>query len=103
MSKKDKTKRFKCFYCGRRLSGESRTKDHLVPKYLVRKKGQGHRVGNSVYACSPCNRRKGDRLPYIEECLKYLREYGKNPKYLWVVRLELKRERTYRQSLLTRK
>ena len=48
--------RFTCQYCGTR---EDLTFDHLVP----RSKGGQTTWENVVAACSPCNLRKGDRLP----------------------------------------
>jgi 5-methylcytosine-specific restriction endonuclease McrA len=48
--------RFTCQYCGAR---EDLTFDHLVP----RSKGGHTTWENVVAACSPCNLRKGDRLP----------------------------------------
>jgi 5-methylcytosine-specific restriction endonuclease McrA len=48
--------RFACQYCG---NGEDLTFDHLVP----RSKGGLTTWENVVTACSPCNLRKGDRLP----------------------------------------
>lgn len=48
--------RFTCQYCGVR---EDLTFDHLVP----RSKGGQTTWDNVVTACSPCNLRKGDRMP----------------------------------------
>jgi 5-methylcytosine-specific restriction endonuclease McrA len=48
--------RFTCQYCGTR---EDLTFDHVVP----RSKGGHTTWDNVVAACSPCNLRKGDRLP----------------------------------------
>ena len=48
--------RFTCQYCGDR---EDLTFDHLIP----RSKGGHTTWENVVTACSPCNLRKGDRLP----------------------------------------
>lgn len=48
--------RFTCQYCGAR---DDLTFDHLVP----RSKGGQTTWDNVVAACSPCNLRKGDRLP----------------------------------------
>ena len=48
--------RFSCQYCGDR---EDLTFDHVVP----RSKGGQTTWENVVAACSPCNLRKGDRLP----------------------------------------
>ena len=48
--------RFSCQYCGDR---EDLTFDHVVP----RSKGGHTTWENVVAACSPCNLRKGDRLP----------------------------------------
>jgi 5-methylcytosine-specific restriction endonuclease McrA len=48
--------RFSCQYCGAR---DDLTFDHVVP----RSKGGQTTWENVVAACSPCNLRKGDRLP----------------------------------------
>jgi 5-methylcytosine-specific restriction endonuclease McrA len=48
--------RFTCQYCGER---EELTFDHVIP----RSKGGQTTWENVVAACSPCNLRKGDRLP----------------------------------------
>ena len=48
--------RFSCQYC---LSGDDLTFDHIIP----RSKGGQTTWENVVAACSPCNLRKGDRLP----------------------------------------
>ena len=55
--------RYRCQYCGR-LSAElkpreSLTRDHLIPI----SRGGTNDWGNVVTACSPCNTRKGNRLP----------------------------------------
>jgi 5-methylcytosine-specific restriction endonuclease McrA len=54
---------YRCQYCGRHR-GELRgreflTRDHVVPI----SRGGGNDWGNVVAACSPCNNRKGNRLP----------------------------------------
>ncbi|NIP78714.1 MAG: HNH endonuclease [Gemmatimonadetes bacterium] len=54
---------YRCQYCGRHR-GELRgreflTRDHVVPL----SRGGGNDWGNVVAACSPCNNRKGNRLP----------------------------------------
>ena len=48
--------RFQCQYCGAR---EDLTFDHVIP----RSKGGRTTWENVVAACSPCNLRKGNRLP----------------------------------------
>lgn len=48
--------RFTCQYCG---AHEDLTFDHVIP----RSKGGQTTWENVVAACSPCNLRKGDRLP----------------------------------------
>ncbi len=54
---------YSCQYCGRHrreLKGrEFLTRDHVVPL----SRGGGNDWGNVVSACSPCNNRKGNRLP----------------------------------------
>ena len=53
-----------CQYCGRAASElkvrESLTRDHVIPI----SRGGGNDWGNVVTACSPCNTRKGNRLPH---------------------------------------
>ena len=55
--------RYRCQYCGRLSSElkprESLTRDHLIPI----SRGGSNDWGNVVTACSPCNTRKGNRLP----------------------------------------
>lgn len=50
----------RCVYCATRLDQNTATLDHVVP--LAR--GGAHDPGNLVVACGPCNRLKGDLLPY---------------------------------------
>jgi 5-methylcytosine-specific restriction endonuclease McrA len=52
--------RFSCQYCAAR---EDLTFDHVIP----RSKGGLTTWDNVVAACSPCNLRKGDRLPRVAE------------------------------------
>ncbi len=47
---------FSCVYCG---AGDDLTFDHLIP----RSKGGTTKWDNIVTACSPCNLRKGGRMP----------------------------------------
>ncbi|MGD9541902.1 MAG: HNH endonuclease, partial [Methylocystis sp.] len=49
--------RFTCQYCGEH---DELTFDHVIP----RSKGGATTWENVVAACSPCNLRKGDRLPH---------------------------------------
>ncbi len=50
----------KCVYCAASLDQHTATLDHVVP--LAR--GGAHDAGNLVTACGPCNRLKGDLLPF---------------------------------------
>lgn len=50
----------RCVYCGTSLSLHHATLDHVHP--LAH--GGTHAPGNVVTACGPCNRLKGDMLPY---------------------------------------
>jgi 5-methylcytosine-specific restriction endonuclease McrA len=50
----------RCVYCAVPLDQSTATLDHVVP--LAR--GGEHNPGNLVVACAPCNRLKGDLLPY---------------------------------------
>ena len=78
---------YSCQYCGRRrneLRGRQfLTRDHVVPL----SRGGGNTWENVVTSCSPCNNRKGDRLP-AEAGLELLNKPGQ-PNYVqlvWVVR-----------------
>lgn len=50
----------RCVYCATHLDQHTATLDHVVP--LAR--GGAHDPGNIVVACAPCNRLKGDLLPF---------------------------------------
>ena len=54
---------YRCQYCGRQAMElrprEALTRDHVVPM----SRGGKNDWGNVVTACSPCNTRKGNRLP----------------------------------------
>ncbi len=54
---------YSCQYCGRHRSElrgrEFLTRDHVIPL----SRGGANDWGNVVAACSPCNNRKGNRLP----------------------------------------
>ena len=78
---------YTCQYCGRHRSElknrQFLTRDHVLPV----SRGGTNRWDNVVTSCSPCNNRKGDRLPR-EVGLKLLSE-PKEPNYVhlvWVVR-----------------
>ena len=51
--------RYKCQYCGIKVSLRSGTYDHVVPR------AQGGKTtwANIVTACAPCNAKKGNRTP----------------------------------------
>jgi 5-methylcytosine-specific restriction endonuclease McrA len=55
--------RYRCQYCGRHATElklrEALTRDHLIPL----SRGGTNEWNNVVTACSPCNTRKGNRLP----------------------------------------
>ncbi|MDT8340885.1 MAG: HNH endonuclease [Longimicrobiales bacterium] len=78
---------YRCVYCGRHR-GELRgrqflTRDHVLPA----SRGGRNSWENVVTACSPCNNRKGDRLP--EEAGMPLRVVPAEPNYVrlvWAVR-----------------
>lgn len=63
---------FECFYCRKRMSVASSTRDHLWPK------SYGYKLdGNVVLACQKCNCKKGKRLPSVAECQRARRLYRK--------------------------
>lgn len=78
---------YRCVYCGRHrreLRGRQfLTRDHVIPT----SRGGPNTWENVVTACSPCNNRKGDRLP--AEAGLILRETPREPNYVhlvWAVR-----------------
>ena len=78
---------YRCLYCGRHrveLRGrEFLTRDHVIPA----SRGGGNVWENVVTACSPCNNRKGSRLP--EEALMFPSHAPHEPNYVelvWAVR-----------------
>ena len=50
----------RCVYCACALELDTATLDHVHPV----SRGGAHIPGNLVAACAPCNRLKGDLLPY---------------------------------------
>lgn len=50
----------RCVYCASPLTAQTATLDHVHPRSL----GGAHDPANLVTACGPCNRLKGDLLPY---------------------------------------
>lgn len=78
---------YACQYCGRhrsQLKGRQfLTRDHILPV----SRGGPNTWDNVVTSCSPCNNRKGDRLP--EEAGLRLRTVPAEPNYVhlvWAVR-----------------
>ena len=67
---------YTCQYCARKLSLTSATLDHVIP----RSKGGKTNFGNIVASCSPCNKKKGDKLS--PKPLKAPRRPDVNP--LWL-------------------
>lgn len=51
--------KFTCQYCGWPGSAEELTFDHVIP----RSRGGRTTWGNVITACSPCNLRKGNKMP----------------------------------------
>jgi 5-methylcytosine-specific restriction endonuclease McrA len=51
---------FACQYCGKSLTLESATVDHVVPT----SRGGSRSWNNTVASCKACNNRKGNRTPY---------------------------------------
>lgn len=59
----------RCFYCRRKLSSikaHDVTRDHVYPK------SAGHTLlHNKVFACRPCNEKKGSRMPTAAEIERF--------------------------------
>lgn len=49
-----------CFYYGCTITHDEFTADHLIP---ISKGGRKHAIANQVPCCSPCNAKKGNRMP----------------------------------------
>ena len=64
---------YTCQYCGRRM--RTLTLDHVVP----RRYGGPHTWTNLVAACSPCNRRKGGKMPAEAEMILRRLPYEPSP------------------------
>jgi 5-methylcytosine-specific restriction endonuclease McrA len=78
---------YRCMYCGRHRAElrhrEFLTRDHVVPM----SRGGDNSWSNVVTACSPCNNRKGNRLP--SEVGLHLQHTPKEPNHVelvWAVR-----------------
>ncbi len=64
---------YTCQYCGRKM--RVLTLDHVIP----RRYGGPHTWTNLVAACSPCNRRKGGKLPAEAEMVLRRLPFEPNP------------------------
>lgn len=49
---------YKCLYCCKKLSYETATVDHIIPK----SKGGGNAWDNLAICCLPCNQLKADKI-----------------------------------------
>ena len=65
--------RGECHYCGRPITYETATFDHLRPKA----RGGTNAVGNLVLACEPCNRAKGDKVRWRPRPARTARDFPK--------------------------
>lgn len=52
--------RYICTYCNDKLTDQTASVDHKIPKYLLAV-GQKQNMDNLVTACKPCNKEKADR------------------------------------------
>lgn len=75
--------RFRCQYCGNKITMGTGTYDHVVPKT------QGGRTSwtNIVTACEPCNSRKGGRTP-VQASMR-LRTRPIQPKWVPVMAVQV--------------
>lgn len=74
---------YSCQYCGRKLSTDELTYDHVIPK----SKG-GKTVWENIVTCCPaCNKRKGGKTP--EEAGMKLLKRPKRPKWLPAIRITI--------------
>lgn len=72
-----------CYFCHGKLYDANRTKDHLIPKVVLRAYGyKGEMANNKVPCCKDCNLEKSSLHPeiYREFVKRKISETG-NPKY----------------------
>jgi len=74
---------YRCQYCGRKLSPDELTYDHVIP----RSRGGRTEWTNIVTCCIECNKRKGGRTPE-EAGMKLLRPPRK-PEWLPLIRITI--------------
>lgn len=72
--------RWRCFYCGERITGRDGTRDHLFPQ-LVGGRSKKERRGRGAYmnivmACRACNCDKGCRHPQPDELARARKLYA---------------------------
>jgi 5-methylcytosine-specific restriction endonuclease McrA len=72
-----------CQYCGRKLSSEELTYDHLIPK----SRGGKTEWTNIVTCCMDCNRKKGGRTP--EDAQMGLLRKPEKPEWLPILRITI--------------
>jgi len=72
-----------CQYCGRKLSSEELTYDHLIPKSM----GGKTEWTNIVTCCMDCNRKKGGRTP--EDAQMGLLRKPEKPEWLPILRITI--------------
>jgi 5-methylcytosine-specific restriction endonuclease McrA len=72
-----------CQYCGRKLTRQEITYDHVIPK----SQGGGTSWQNVVTCCLKCNGKKGGRTP--EQAGMKLRKIPKRPKWNMALRLTI--------------
>lgn len=72
-----------CQYCGRRLTSDELTYDHVIPKF----RGGKTKWSNIVTCCIQCNRKKGGRSP--QEAKMRLIRKPLRPKWLPVMRITI--------------
>lgn len=77
-----------CQYCGKKLSSEELTYDHVTPKSA----GGKTEWSNIVTCCMECNRKKGGKTP-AEAGMKLLRK-PKKPEWLPILRITININKT---------
>lgn len=86
--------RYACQYCGARITGQSLTIDHLLP----RSRGGACAWENCVVACMHCNERKGNRTP-SEAHMRLLR-HPRRPRWTPSFSVPLNHRRTSWQKFI---
>jgi len=61
----------RCFYCGVTMTKKGKKRKMSVDHFVPKSKQGSNSVENTVLSCSGCNSTKSDRMPTLEEQIKF--------------------------------